>query len=65
MIHSPTSLYLSRTMDYDNIIAFIWDDCAQTEQHHELKSGIERIQGISAAIILPRPSSMARTPAGS
>lgn len=64
-IAADTSLYLSRTTEYDNIIAFVWDDCAQTEQHHELKSGIERIRGISAAIILPRPSSMARVAAGS
>jgi hypothetical protein len=59
-IAADTSLYLSQTADYDNIIAFVWDDCAQTEQHHELKSGIERIRGISAAIILPRPSKMRR-----
>jgi hypothetical protein len=59
-IAADTSLYLSQTTSYDNIIAFVWDDCAQTEQHHELKSGIERIRGISAAIILPRPSSMLR-----
>jgi hypothetical protein len=59
-IAADASLYLSRTSDYDNIIAFVWDDCAQTEQHHELKSGIEQIKGISAAIVLPRPSSMQR-----
>ena len=59
-IAADASLYLSRTTDYDNIVAFIWDDCAQTEQHHELKSGIEHIKGVSAAIILPRPSSMKR-----
>jgi hypothetical protein len=59
-IAADASLYLSRTTDYDNIVAFIWDDCAQTEQHHELKSGIEQINGVSAAIILPRPSSMKR-----
>jgi hypothetical protein len=44
----------------DDIVAFIWDDCAQTEQHHELKSGIEQIHGVSAAIILQSPSSMTR-----
>jgi REase_DpnII-MboI len=59
-IAADASLYLSRTTDYDNIVAFIWDNCAQTEQHHELKSGIEQIKGVSAAIILPRPSSMNR-----
>jgi hypothetical protein len=59
-IAADASLYLSRTTDYDNIVAFVWDDCSQTEQHHELKTGIEQIKGISAAVILPRPSSMKR-----
>jgi hypothetical protein len=57
-VAADTSLYLSRTAEYDNIVAFVWDHLAQTEQHHELKSGLERIRGISAAVILPRPSSM-------
>ncbi|XSC47616.1 hypothetical protein ACF1BQ_020595 [Bradyrhizobium sp. RDT10] len=59
-IAADASLYLSRTTEYDNIVAFVWDDCAQTEQHYELKSGIQHINGVSAAIILPRPSSMKR-----
>ena len=59
-IAADASLYLSRSKDYDNIVAFVWDDCAQTEQHHVLKTGIEQIRGISAATILPRPSSMKR-----
>lgn len=60
-IAADASLYLSQTTEYDSIVAFVWDDCAQTEQHHELKSGIERINGVSAAVVLPRPSSMRRT----
>lgn len=59
-IAADTSLYLSKTTDYDNIICFVWDDCAQTEQHEELKAGLEAINGISAAVILPRPSKMKR-----
>ncbi len=59
-IAADTALYLSRTKDYDSIIAFVWDDCSQTEHHHELKQGIERLVGISAGIVLPRPSHMAR-----
>jgi hypothetical protein len=35
-------------------------DCAQTEQHHELQSGIEQLNGVTAAIILSRPSHMKR-----
>ncbi|MFK4503990.1 hypothetical protein ABIF86_008281 [Bradyrhizobium japonicum] len=59
-IAADTALYLSRTKEYDNIIAFVWDDCAQTEHHHELKQGIERLAGISAGVVLPRPSHMVR-----
>ena len=59
-IAADTSLYLSRTKDFDTIIVVVWDDCAQTEQHHELQSGIESIRGVTAAIIIPRPSRMKR-----
>lgn len=59
-IAADTALYLSRTNEFDTIIAVVWDDCAQTEQHHELQSGIETINGISAAVIISRPSSMKR-----
>ena len=61
-ISADAGLYLSRTTEYDDLIVFVWDDCAQTEQHYELKSGIEQINGVSAAIILPRPSVMRRQP---
>ncbi|WP_212254351.1 hypothetical protein [Bradyrhizobium liaoningense] len=59
-IAADTGLYLSRSKEFDSIIAFIWDDCAQTEQHHELETGIEQLKGVSAAIVLPRPSHMTR-----
>jgi len=59
-IAADCSLYLSKSTQYDNIIAFVWDDCAQTEQHDELKAGLEAIKGVSAAVILPRPSKMKR-----
>jgi hypothetical protein len=60
-VAADTALYLSKTRDYDNIVAFVWDDCAQTEHHHELKSGLEQLRGVSAAIVLPRPSGMRRS----
>jgi len=59
-IAEDASLYLSKSRDYDNIVCFIWDDTAHTEQHAELKAGLEAIRGISAAVILPRPGKMAR-----
>jgi hypothetical protein len=59
-IASDTGLYLSKSKDFDTIVAVVWDDCAQTEQHHELQSGIEQLNGVTAAIILSRPSHMKR-----
>lgn len=59
-VAADASLYLSRSTTYDNIVAFVWDDAAQTEQHAELKMGLEAIKGISAAIVLPRPAKMQR-----
>jgi REase_DpnII-MboI len=59
-IASDTGLYLSKTNDFDAIVAVVWDDCAQTEQHYELQSGIEQLNGVTAAIILSRPSHMKR-----
>jgi len=59
-IASDTGLYLSKSNDFDVIIAVVRDDCAQTEQHYELKSGIEQLNGVMAAIIFSRPSRMKR-----
>lgn len=59
-IAADTGLYLSKSKDYDTIVAVVWDDCAQTEQHHELQTGIEQLNGVTAAIILSRPSRMKR-----
>lgn len=59
-IAADASLYLSKSGVYDSIIAFVWDDVAQTEQHDELKSGLEAIKGVCAAIVLSRPAKMER-----
>jgi hypothetical protein len=59
-ISADTGLYLSKSKDYDTIVAVVWDDCAQTEQHHELQTGIQQLNGVTAAIILSRPSHMKR-----
>lgn len=59
-IAADTGLYLSKSKDFDTIVAVVWDDCAQTEQHHELQTGIEQLKGMTAAVILSRPSRMRR-----
>jgi hypothetical protein len=59
-VAADASLYLSKTTEYDGIVAYVWDDAAQTDQHHEIKMGLEAISGIMAAVIVPRPAKMAR-----
>ncbi|TBE31669.1 hypothetical protein U8P71_04850 [Rhizobium ruizarguesonis] len=59
-VAADSALYLSNTSVYDNIIAVIWDDAAHTEQHEEMRSGLEKLKGVSAAIIIPRPGKMRR-----
>lgn len=59
-VAADASLYFAKTNDYDGIIAYVWDDAAQTDQHHEIKMGLEAIRGIIAAVIVPRPAKMAR-----
>ena len=59
-IAADASLYLSKPGTYDNIIVVVWDDCSQTEQHHELRTGLEALRGVSAAVIIPRPAKMKR-----
>lgn len=61
-VAADASLYLSKPGTYDNIIAVVWDDCTQTEQHHELRTGLEALRGVSAAVIIPRPAKMRRVP---
>ncbi|MDM7980198.1 MAG: hypothetical protein QUV71_07620 [Rhizobium sp.] len=59
-VAADASLYLSTENGYDNIMVVVWDDTAQTEQHHELKTGLESIRGITCAVIIPRPMKMNR-----
>lgn len=59
-VAADASLYLSAVTGYDRIVAFVWDDSAHAEQHHELQSGLEKIRGIAAAVIAPRPGRMSR-----
>ena len=59
-VAADRSLYLSPTTDYSTLIAFIWDECRQTEEYQTLKAGLEGMEGIEKVVILPRPSRMER-----
>ena len=59
-IAADRSLYLGPATGYSKLIAFIWDECRQTEEYQTLKTGLEGIEGIDRVVILPRPSRMNR-----
>jgi hypothetical protein len=59
-VAADASLYLSTTKAFDKIVAFVWDDSAHSEQHHELQSGLEKIKGVEAAVVVSRPGRMGR-----
>ena len=59
-IAADRSLYLGPTTGYSKLIAFIWDECRQTEEYQILKEGLEGMKDIEKVIILPRPSRMKR-----
>lgn len=60
-IAADASLYLSKPSQYDSIVAFVWDDAAETEQHAELLSGLQSIKGVASAVVVPRPAKMRRS----
>ena len=59
-IAADRSLYLGAATGYSRLIAFIWDECRQTEEYQTLKKGLEGMEGIERVVILPRPSRMGR-----
>lgn len=59
-IAADRSLYLGSSTGYSTLIAFIWDECRQTEEYQTLKAGLEGMEGIEKVVILPRPSRMVR-----
>lgn len=59
-IAADRSLYLGAATGYSRMIAFIWDECRQTEEYQTLKKGLEGIKGIEKVVILTRPSRMDR-----
>ncbi|WP_104668360.1 hypothetical protein [Ensifer adhaerens] len=59
-VAADASLYLSTSKAFDRIVAFVWDDSAHPEQHHELQSGLEKLKGVEAAVVVSRPGRMGR-----
>lgn len=59
-VAADASTYLQEGSGYKQIIAFIWDDEARTEEHPELLQGLTRLRGVKDAIVISRPARMGR-----
>jgi hypothetical protein len=59
-IAADHTLYRRVGSNYDRMIAFVWDDSASTEQHDELRQGIKQMPGVVEAVVVSRPSKMAK-----
>jgi hypothetical protein len=57
-IAADLSLYLVNGSSYRNIIAFIWDESCQSQEHDLLRSGLKQLPGIVDAVIMSRPGSL-------
>lgn len=57
-IAADRSLYLRDGTGYSSMIAFIWDECRQTEEYRTLQNGLESLSGIEKVILLPKPAKM-------
>src|SRR5260370_5510094 len=53
-IAADTSLYLTESSTYKNILVFIWDDARRSEQHEFMIQGLKKLRGIREAIVVSR-----------
>ena len=59
-VAADASTYLQDGSGFRQIVAFVWDDEARTEEHAELRRGLMQINGVEDALIVSRPSKMRR-----
>lgn len=57
-VAADASLYLRDPERYREIIAFVWDNSRQTQEHSELRQGLLAIPGVVGAVVIPRPGKM-------
>lgn len=63
-IAEDASLYFAGESRYDQMVSFIWDDAARSEQHHVLIRGLEQLERVTAAVVVSRPGKMTPGPPG-
>ena len=57
-IAEDASLYFAGESRYDQMLSFIWDDAARSEQHHVLTRGLEQLERVTAAVVVSRLGKM-------
>jgi hypothetical protein len=57
-IAADHTLYTTAGSNYNKIVAFVWDDSRSSEQHFELKQGLQKMPGIVGTVIVSRPAKM-------
>lgn len=57
-IAADSGLYLVNGSAYRQIIAFIWDDSNQSQEHDYMRNGIKQLPGIVDAIVMSRPGNL-------
>lgn len=56
-VSADTGLYLNDETPFEKMVAFIWDDTASVHHHAELETGLTRLPGVVAAVVVSRPGS--------
>lgn len=57
-IAADSSLYLVNGSIYKQIIAFIWDNSNQSQEHDYMRNGLRQLPGIVDAIVMSRPGNL-------
>lgn len=52
------AMYFPLGGQYDQMIAFVWDDAARTEEHATLIQGLEKLERVAGVVVVSRPSKM-------
>ncbi|UZJ36619.1 hypothetical protein [Prosthecochloris sp. SCSIO W1103] len=55
-----TIAYLSKTQDYDKILAFIYDESSSVQEHDITKKDLKKLKEIEDVIIVSRPSQIGK-----
>lgn len=59
-VSEDTGLYFCKGSPWQQMIVFVWDDSARTEEHHEFCQGVLQLPHVVDAVVVSRPAKMDR-----